>query len=147
MKYKLQDFDVMDDAEKYTKIVRKVNDVIDLGCRDYNDYDRYGKKAKITRVDKALSERKTVTGLNITNVKWDLDEFPYPFKSASFDKIQLYQVLAHLKHPEKVLEECKRILKPRGYISVHGCANECKYKINDHKYGTTDIVLVKMKEA
>ncbi len=48
----------------------------------------------------------------------DLNVFPYPFESASIDKIYLDNVLEHLDSPLKVIEELYRITKIEGEVVV-----------------------------
>ena len=44
----------------------------------------------------------------------------YPFPVETFDKIMLRCILEHVKEPLKILNECKRILKPNGKIVIEG---------------------------
>ena len=48
----------------------------------------------------------------------DLNEFPYPFKSESFDTILCSHVLEHLKDLSKVMNELHRILKKNGRLII-----------------------------
>ena len=51
-------------------------------------------------------------------VKHDLNTFPYPFEDNSADYIILSHVLEHLDDVVAVMEECYRILKPRGKLEI-----------------------------
>jgi ubiquinone/menaquinone biosynthesis C-methylase UbiE len=61
-------------------------------------------------VDKTKSK-----GVDIVH---NLNILPYPFKTNSVDEIYLCHVLEHLNEPTEVMEECWRILKPNGKITV-----------------------------
>lgn len=40
----------------------------------------------------------------------------FPFKNNSFDFVFCCSLIEHLKHPEKMISEIKRVLKPNGYL-------------------------------
>jgi len=48
----------------------------------------------------------------------DLDIFPYPFKSNTFEYVRCWAVLAHLHNPDKALEEIHRICKKGAIIKI-----------------------------
>lgn len=50
----------------------------------------------------------------------DLNSFPYRWEDCSADEIVMSHVLEHLLFPERVMEECWRILKPGGKLKVTG---------------------------
>lgn len=50
--------------------------------------------------------------------KWNLDEFPYPFKRGEFDIVLINHVLEHLDKPIEVLREVSRISKKGAKIKV-----------------------------
>ena len=52
-----------------------------------------------------------VDKLGDSDVKHDLDVYPYPFKKNSVDFILASHILEHLKEPLDFLEECQRMLK------------------------------------
>ena len=52
------------------------------------------------------------------DIMWDLNKKPYPFKDNSIDEIYSSCVLEHLKNLGVFVEECYRILKPKGKIVV-----------------------------
>ena len=41
-----------------------------------------------------------------------------PFKDATFDLIMCFEVLEHLRDPQKALNEIKRVIKPRGLVLI-----------------------------
>ena len=52
------------------------------------------------------------------DIVWDLNDFPYPFESNTFDIVLCEHVLEHLRDVIRVMEELHRILKPRGRVWV-----------------------------
>lgn len=52
------------------------------------------------------------------DIIWDLERFPYPFKSKSFDMIVSFEVIEHLWNYEKFLLECNRLLKDKGLLII-----------------------------
>lgn len=53
-----------------------------------------------------------------TDIVHNLDQTPYPFKTASVDEVHLYHLLEHLNDPLKKIEEIHRILKPGGVLHL-----------------------------
>jgi len=52
------------------------------------------------------------------DVLHDLNRFPYPFKKESVSFIRINHCLEHLKNPLRVVQECRRILKPNGFLEI-----------------------------
>ncbi len=52
------------------------------------------------------------------NVVHDLNKFPYPFKSNEFEEVYTSHVLEHLENFIAVMEELKRICKPKARIII-----------------------------
>lgn len=48
----------------------------------------------------------------------DLNHFPYPFSSNTFDLIICDNILEHLKEPLLAIEEVYRLLKPEGIVRI-----------------------------
>ena len=48
------------------------------------------------------------------------DAASLPFEDASFDVAGLYQALEHMTDPRRVLEECRRVLRPGGRLVIVG---------------------------
>jgi len=57
--------------------------------------------------------------LQNVDVVHNLDAFPYPQESSSFDRIVLRHVLEHLDDVIKVMNEVHRIGKPDGMVEIH----------------------------
>ena len=52
------------------------------------------------------------------DVLYDLNKFPYPFKTNSIEEIYSKFVVEHLENPQQFLRECYRILKPHKKITI-----------------------------
>lgn len=89
--------------------------VLDLGCRDgaLTSAYLYGNRVVGVDVDRVALARANERG--IETVWADLDQ-PLPFENASFDTVVIAEVLEHLRFPEIVLAEAKRVLAPGGAI-------------------------------
>ena len=81
---------------------------LNLGCGE--DYRESNKEEKWINLDC----RENIKN----NVKWDFNNFPYPFKSNSFDEVLLRRTLEHSKEPIKVLKELIRICKNKARIKI-----------------------------
>lgn len=90
--------------DRYKNFIRTLckGEVLDLGCGN-------GKLGDIgvDIVDAA--------GADIIH---DLNEYPYPFQSESFETILMHHSLEHLKDIHSTLKECRRILKKDGKLIV-----------------------------
>ena len=69
------------------------------------------------------TKRPGAIGVDINNrtaadVIHNLNNFPYPFESSSFDEIYLNNTLEHLDNVILVMEEVNRICKPGGLVKV-----------------------------
>jgi len=81
---------------------RQLN-ILDLGC---------GNKKRPGSIGVDFNERTKA------DVIHNLNEFPYPFESASFDEIYIDNTLEHLDDVIRVMEEVYRISKPGGLVKV-----------------------------
>lgn len=53
-----------------------------------------------------------------SDIRHDLNQFPYPFESESVDHIRAFHIIEHLYEPFKVMEEFHRILKKGGTAHI-----------------------------
>ena len=79
--------------------------------------------ARITSIDisaeSVATAKQKVDAVGLTNVKFEeADLFDLPYKPESFDHIFVCFVLEHLSRPHHALNILKRLLKPRGSITV-----------------------------
>tara|TARA_B100000768_G_scaffold180850_1_gene201915 strand:+ start:1238 stop:1780 length:543 start_codon:yes stop_codon:yes gene_type:complete len=77
--------------------------ILDLGC---------GKKKRVGSIGVDWSDRHDA------DVIHDLNVFPYPFESSTFDEIYIDNTLEHLDDVIRVMEEIYRICKPGGLVKV-----------------------------
>jgi len=69
-------------------------------------------------------------------VVWDLEELPWPWIDDEWDEVLAYDVMEHLHHEVNVwLDECWRILKPGGKLSLRLPAfdNHLSYRDPTHR--------------
>src|SRR3990167_2110486 len=107
----------------YTKYLKKNDVVLDLGSGNGQSSikaSRFAKKIVGLEIDKELikiakksAEIKKLK--NVTFLESDLEE-KLNLKNNSFDKIIFLDVLEHLVKRDKILQEIKRILKPKGIM-------------------------------
>ena len=90
--------------KKYKDFIKSIckGETLDLGCGS----DKFGDVG----VDIMDGE-----GVDIIH---DLNEYPYPFQSESFDTILMHHCLEHLGDIHSTLKECQRILKKNGRLIV-----------------------------
>jgi len=101
--------------------------LLDLGC-GYGGVSVYlaMNGIRVIAVDNQLYEDEFLTSARRfaaekkTRVTFCLaDANHLPFKTSSFDIIRLDSVLEHLKNPAAALAECRRLLRPDGYVFIN----------------------------
>lgn len=75
--------------------------ILDLGC---------GKRKYPNSIGVDINENFDA------DVKWDLENVPYPFEDGSIDLIICVEVLEHLCNTKQFISEVSRILKPNGIL-------------------------------
>jgi SAM-dependent methyltransferase len=61
--------------------------------------------------------RSVLASAGVENVKWNLEDVPYPLPDGQFDVVLLTEVLEHLReYPARSLGEVTRILRPGGRL-------------------------------
>lgn len=89
--------------------------VLDLGCR-YGALTRaYAAGNEVVGVDVDREALAAAATLGIETVWADLDE-PLPFGDESFDVVVCGEVFEHLRFPDKLVEEARRVLRPGGML-------------------------------
>ncbi len=87
--------------------------VLDLGCR-YGALTRaYLDGNSVVGVDVDANALETAASLGIETRFADVEE-PLPFEDASFDVVVAGELLEHLRDPDGVVAEARRLLKPGG---------------------------------
>jgi len=51
-------------------------------------------------------------------IRVDLQKERFPFKNNAFDEVYSRSVFEHLKNPGKFIEECKRVLRRKGKLTI-----------------------------
>jgi ubiquinone/menaquinone biosynthesis C-methylase UbiE len=91
--------------------------VLDIGCGYYpqNLINLENKIKKAVGIDKDIPD-KTFSS-KISFIKADIGE-KLPLPDNEFDCILILAVLEHLEHPEEIIRECYRILRPGGRLII-----------------------------
>jgi SAM-dependent methyltransferase len=87
--------------------------VLDLGCRSgaLTRYFLDGNQVVGLDVDRAALAKAEALG--IETVVADVEE-PLPFEDESFDAVVAGELLEHLRFPDALVAEARRVLRPRG---------------------------------
>jgi len=87
--------------------------VLDLGCR-YGALTRhYLDGNEVVGVDVDRDALAKVAALGVQAVWADVEE-PLPFDDASFDVVVAGELLEHLRHPQRLVRDVRRVLRPGG---------------------------------
>ena len=87
--------------------------VLDLGCRDGALSRVYAEGNSLVGLDADREALAEAEKLGIETRWADLDE-PLPFEDASFDVAVAGELLEHLRDPQRVVGEVRRVLRPGG---------------------------------
>ena len=103
--------------------------VLDFGCNGRGRIPEPAEHYKyVVGIDLCLEDPKhyslkraksLIKKLRLNNV--DLVQADYhkpPFRGSVFDAVIITHVIEHLMKPEEALKECRRILKPMGYVFI-----------------------------
>ena len=109
--------------------------ILDIGCAD----------GMFTKVILEKSKADKIVGIDVleNSINWArkhwkkekrmqfmvADAHKLPFKSRSFDVVVALEVLEHVFEPVKVLQEIKRVLKPKGYVVFLVLAETLLFKV------------------
>ena len=95
--------------------------ILDLGCGpqcyDLHSLESLGASLCVG-IDMVGVMSKPDEGSHTMLVRADIDDFDLPVSDCSFNLILMHNVVEHLHNPLGVLEECKRVLKPGGLLSL-----------------------------
>jgi 2-polyprenyl-3-methyl-5-hydroxy-6-metoxy-1,4-benzoquinol methylase len=87
--------------------------VLDLGCRDGTLTETYAEGNDVVGVDADREALAEAARLGIETVWADLDQ-PLDLPDASFDVVVAGELLEHLRDPQQLVREARRVLRPGG---------------------------------
>ena len=93
--------------------------MLDLGCGDGESVDRFrAVDPEVRWVGLDLQDSPEVRARRRTDADFvTFDGVAIPFGDASFDLVYCRQVLEHVRYPEQLLGEVRRVLAPGGWFS------------------------------
>jgi SAM-dependent methyltransferase len=89
--------------------------VLDLGCRAGALTRHFLEGNEVVGLDVDQAALAKAEALGIQPVVADAEE-PLPFEDASFDAVVAGELLEHLRFPDELVAEIRRVLRPRGVI-------------------------------
>lgn len=89
--------------------------VVDLGCRSGALTRHFLEGNEVVGVDVDAAALAKAAELGVEPVLADVEE-PLPFDDASFDAVVAGELLEHLRFPDELVREIRRILRPRGVL-------------------------------
>lgn len=99
------------------KYIESNTKVLDIGC-GYHGAFLVSISQKIFKgVGLDISVNKTPKAVNVKLIKSSADN-KLPFRNSSFNVVVISAVLEHVKFPLKMLEEARRVLKPKGLLLI-----------------------------
>lgn len=102
-------------AALFAQLVGRGRRVLDLGCR-YGALTRaYVEGNEVVGVDVDREALAEAAKLGIETVWADVDE-PLPFSDSTFDVVVAGELLEHVRNPDQVVAEARRLLRPGGRI-------------------------------
>ena len=95
-----------------------ITNVIDLGCGAGDSIDHFRKQdPNIRWIGIDIEESPEVKTRTRSDAEfYTFDGVHIPFDDDSFDLIYSKQVFEHVRHPDRLLQEVHRVLKPDGYF-------------------------------
>lgn len=89
--------------------------VLDLGCRAGALSQHFLEGNEVTGVDVDQHALAHAAGRGLRTVFGDVEE-PLPFEDESFDAVVVGEILEHVRFPDEVVGEIRRVLRPGGVV-------------------------------
>jgi methionine biosynthesis protein MetW len=89
--------------------------VLDLGCRAGALSQHFLAGNEVTGVDVDESALRHAAERGLHTVWADVEE-PLPFEDATFDAVVVGEILEHVRFPDEVVAEIRRVLRPGGVV-------------------------------
>jgi SAM-dependent methyltransferase len=90
--------------------------VLDLGCRSGALTKHFLEGNEVVGLDVDAAALAKATELGITPVQGDVEE-PLPFEDGSFDAVVAGELFEHLRFPDALVSEIRRVLRPGGVLA------------------------------
>ncbi len=90
--------------------------VLDLGCRSGALTRHFLEGNDVVGLDVDAAALAKAAELGITPVQGDVEE-PLPFEDESFDAVVAGELLEHLRFPDALVSEIRRVLRPGGVLA------------------------------
>jgi SAM-dependent methyltransferase len=100
-------------SELFREWIGRGRRVLDLGCRTGALAGAYLEGNEVVGVDVDRDALALAARAGLETVWADLDE-PLPFEDESFDAVVAGELLEHLRFPDRVVGEARRMLRPGG---------------------------------
>ena len=105
----------------------KVDRVLDLGCGTGRFTAALGKTfgCSVTGVEPSAAMLSIAEAQQAQGIMWKSgDAEDIPLEDRSVDLVFMSQVFHHLAHPEKSVQEIRRVLAPTGYLAIRNATTE-----------------------
>jgi SAM-dependent methyltransferase len=90
--------------------------VLDLGCRSGALTKHFLEGNSVVGLDVDASALEKAAALGIEPVQANVEE-PLPFEDGSFDAVVAGELFEHLRFPDALAAEIRRVLRPRGVLA------------------------------
>ena len=107
--------------KKLTKYAKKI--MFPHWTDDWKEIINFDTEKKVLNVGPGLNKIKNAISIDVNDtlnpdIAWDLNKYPWPIDTSSFDRVIALNVIEHLNDTMKTMEELHRITKPNGTIYI-----------------------------